>query len=193
MCPPPLTPRGRARASFAAPWEPVLQAQLRTMALPSRLQGSGAHWAPPRPGPTRAVGCSQLELDRVWESPGSADWLELPLLRTCPGLPAPAAARPRSPAPSQPPAAQPAPALSQQPGQMWGGLSRAIGLGHCVQLTSRIFPWLCRPLCGLGRERPGQASPLPEPIPLPNPSGIPSSHPWSSGFGTVVTPQTKQV
>ena len=36
--------------------------------------------------------------------------------------------------------AQPAPALSRTLGQMWGGLSRAIGLGRCFRLISRISP-----------------------------------------------------
>lgn len=114
-----------------------------------------------------------------------------PSLRTWPGLPATAAVPAGEPGPSQPHPAEPAPALSGTLRQMWGGLSRAIGLGHCLELTSRITPGVAVPWWAEGRVQ-ASASLFTSPTPPPSPSGSPSFHPWSPGFETVVTPQTKR-
>lgn len=65
--------------------------------------------------------------------------------------------------------AQPAPALSRILGQMRGGLSRAIGLGRCFRLISRVSPGLAAPLWAgkRGSRRAPHLARLPHSPPVP--------------------------
>lgn len=100
-------------------------------ARPEVLLRGAPRWSRPEPGRPGAP----------LRAPCYVPVLAFPLqLLTCLG----------SPAWSQPPPAEPAlsraPSLSGTLGQMWGGLSRAIGLGHCFELASRISPGFAAPL-----------------------------------------------
>lgn len=160
--PPPLALRGPRLRPPESPRAPGAAADLGTsLASP----GPGSRWAPPQPGPERAVGCSQMELDGVWESRGSAARLELPWLRTCPGLPAPAAALAAEPGP-EPAAcrgARPRPPLEAGPDA--GRSLAGHWLGSLFRADFEDFP-------PAFSARPGLTCPLTH-TPLPNPSGDP--------------------
>lgn len=108
-------------------------------------------------------------------SRGTPAWLALPLLRTCPNLPAPVAARAGEPGLEPLPLAEPAPALSarSRPPGRWARYGAIAGhwLGPLFRTGFEYMPRFRGTFVGWEDRSPGQRLTFHPTQTSPNPSG----------------------